>query len=208
MARVTGPLMSMGASGKFGGAMVFGVWKGRPTVRKLVTPANPKSAKQLGVRGMFGFLAAAWTALSASAKASYAEGALGKSISAFNQYMSVNRNRWQNFVCPSKSYPATESSTPLTITTQTLTGGVGMVTLAITPSGGTNIWGYAIFRDSAEIVTPSWANCVAVIDADGANAVTYVDTPLPAGTYHYRVGTIQDDGVFGTVKADGTATVS
>lgn len=46
MAKVTGPLMSMDASGKFGGALVFGKWKGRPTVRQLVTPANPNSAGQ------------------------------------------------------------------------------------------------------------------------------------------------------------------
>ena len=46
MAKVTGPLMSMDASGAFGGALVFGKWKGRPTVRQLVTPANPQSANQ------------------------------------------------------------------------------------------------------------------------------------------------------------------
>ena len=46
MAKVTGPLMSMDASGAFGGALVFGKWKGRPTVRQLVTPSNPKSANQ------------------------------------------------------------------------------------------------------------------------------------------------------------------
>jgi hypothetical protein len=46
MAKVTGPLMSMDASGGFGGTLVFGKWKGRPTVRQLVTPSNPKSANQ------------------------------------------------------------------------------------------------------------------------------------------------------------------
>ena len=50
MAKVTGPLMSMDASGKFGGALVFGKWKGRPTVRQLVTPANPQSAGQVAAR--------------------------------------------------------------------------------------------------------------------------------------------------------------
>jgi hypothetical protein len=50
MAKVTGPLMSMDASGKFGGALVFGKWKGRPTVRQLVTPANPQSANQVEAR--------------------------------------------------------------------------------------------------------------------------------------------------------------
>jgi len=46
MAKVTGPLMSMDASGAFGGALVFGKWKGRNTVHQLVTPANPNSAGQ------------------------------------------------------------------------------------------------------------------------------------------------------------------
>jgi uncharacterized protein YfiM (DUF2279 family) len=42
--------MSMDASGAFGGAMVFGKWKGRPTVRQLVTPSNPATAGQVLVR--------------------------------------------------------------------------------------------------------------------------------------------------------------
>lgn len=50
MAKVTGPLMSMEASGAFGGALVFGKWKGRPTVRQLVIPSNPKSANQTVAR--------------------------------------------------------------------------------------------------------------------------------------------------------------
>lgn len=52
MAKVSGPLMSMDASGKFGGALVFGKWKGRPTVRQLVTPANPQTAGQVAARNM------------------------------------------------------------------------------------------------------------------------------------------------------------
>ena len=50
MAKVSGPLMSMDASGAFGGALVFGKWKGRPTVRQLVTPSNPQSAGQTEAR--------------------------------------------------------------------------------------------------------------------------------------------------------------
>jgi hypothetical protein len=46
MAKATGPLFSMDASGGFGGALVFGKWKGRNTVRQLVKPANPQSAGQ------------------------------------------------------------------------------------------------------------------------------------------------------------------
>jgi len=46
MAKVTGPLMSMDASGSFGGAMVHGNRLGTHVVRALVTPANPMSANQ------------------------------------------------------------------------------------------------------------------------------------------------------------------
>lgn len=46
MAKVSGPLMSMDARGKFGNTLVFSGWKGRPTVRQLVTPSNPQSANQ------------------------------------------------------------------------------------------------------------------------------------------------------------------
>jgi hypothetical protein len=46
MAKVSGPLMSMQASGKFGGSLVFGNRLGSNVVRLLVTPANPMSANQ------------------------------------------------------------------------------------------------------------------------------------------------------------------
>lgn len=50
MAKVSGPLMSMDARGAFGGTLVFGNWKGRPTVRQLVKPSNPATAGQVAVR--------------------------------------------------------------------------------------------------------------------------------------------------------------
>lgn len=46
MAKTTGPLMSLDASGSFGGTLVFSKWKGRGYVRQLVTPANPHAAGQ------------------------------------------------------------------------------------------------------------------------------------------------------------------
>lgn len=52
MAKVSGPLMSMDASGGFGGTLVFGKWKGRPVVRQLVRPANPRSADQEEARNI------------------------------------------------------------------------------------------------------------------------------------------------------------
>jgi hypothetical protein len=50
--------MSMDASGKFAGTLVFTRWKGRPCVRQLVQPSNPQSAGQLTARNAVRVLAA------------------------------------------------------------------------------------------------------------------------------------------------------
>lgn len=50
MAKVSGPMMSMDARGKFGNALVFTAWKGRQVVRKFVVPANPRAQGQEDAR--------------------------------------------------------------------------------------------------------------------------------------------------------------
>lgn len=54
MAKVTGPLYSMSASGKIADAMVFFGWKGVNVVRQWLKPANPKSAGQGDARIIMG----------------------------------------------------------------------------------------------------------------------------------------------------------
>jgi len=46
MAKTTGPLFSISASGTIAKAMVFGTWKGRNVVRRWVVPENPESTLQ------------------------------------------------------------------------------------------------------------------------------------------------------------------
>jgi len=54
MAKVTGPLMSMSASGSIGKAITFAAWKGTSYVRELVIPHNPQSNDQGDVRLVLG----------------------------------------------------------------------------------------------------------------------------------------------------------
>jgi len=56
MAKVTGPLFSISASGKIADAMVHFPWKGLSIVRKWLKPANPQSANQGNRRVMLGGL--------------------------------------------------------------------------------------------------------------------------------------------------------
>jgi len=51
MAKLKAPLMSLGASGALGKALVFFPWKGIDAVREYVIPSNPKTALQTTQRG-------------------------------------------------------------------------------------------------------------------------------------------------------------
>lgn len=54
MSKVTGPLFSLDARNKLGGAIVYSIWKGRNYVRRLIVPANPKSDDQAQARLFMG----------------------------------------------------------------------------------------------------------------------------------------------------------
>lgn len=54
MAKVTGPLMSISASGKIADSIVFFGWKGHQCVRQWLKPANPQTAAQGDQRIMLG----------------------------------------------------------------------------------------------------------------------------------------------------------
>jgi len=208
MAVLTGPLMSLDASGTIGKTVTYSKWKGRHYARSRVVPKNPKSVMQTGVRAMMGWLSKRWTSISANNKLTWAALAASKEITKFNAFVGANLSRWQINQTPTDANPAAEASAGLTITTQTLTGAEGYATIEMTPSGATSIAGFIIFRDDAEIVSPNWANAIAVVSADGANKVTYTDTPLEAKTWHYRTAAFNVDGVIGTIKTDGTAVVT
>jgi len=62
MAKVTGPLFSLSASGQIAKSLVFMKWKGIDDVRKYVIPANPKSTDQLIQRGIFEDAVTEWHA--------------------------------------------------------------------------------------------------------------------------------------------------
>lgn len=51
MAKLKGPLFSLGASGALGKALVFFPWKGLDVAREYVVPSNPKTAAQTTQRG-------------------------------------------------------------------------------------------------------------------------------------------------------------
>jgi len=205
MARVTGPLHSDTASGTFAKSLTYSKWKGRPYVRECVTPLNPKAAKQLGVRSMMRFLATAWAAIKVASAPSWHDDAVARSISDFNQYVSQNLLRWQNWLAPTQSWPAAMSSAAQTITTMTPVGGEGQVNLALAWTTNSDDWCAAIMRSPATITVFDWTKVVAVVAPTSAGVVTYIDSPLVAGNYYYSAVIMNKDGKMGTPKASSAA---
>lgn len=59
MAKVTGPLMSLDASGSIASTITFSKWKGRNYVRQLTIPSNPSTGAQVAIRLALGAIAKA-----------------------------------------------------------------------------------------------------------------------------------------------------
>lgn len=60
MAKVTGPLLSLGASGSIAKTIVVSKWRGKTYIRQHVIPANPKTTGQLMTRTVFKLLTQMW----------------------------------------------------------------------------------------------------------------------------------------------------
>lgn len=68
MAKVTGPLMSLDASGTVGKTATFSKWKGRNYVRLRVTPQNPQTEEQATSRTYLGAIGQALSSILTRAK--------------------------------------------------------------------------------------------------------------------------------------------
>lgn len=208
MVLVTGPLGGFSASGSLAGSLVFSSWKGRAYVRRLVTPSNPNTGLQKGVRSMWKFLAQNWAGLTTVEQDTWDDRAAATVISPFNAYVSLNQRVWRNFQTPGQQDPIGDTgsvgSTPVwsaaAATRQiTLTNGLGVA--------GNN-WGRSIHKGATGF-QPSVGNCIAIILLDqDANDILFVDTPLPAGEVFYNATDFTDDGVQSAPLGEVSATVS
>ena len=74
MAKVTGPFMSVDASGTIYKTLTASIWKGRNYIRGYFRPTNPNTEAQQTQRGLMADAVAAWQALVAVTPDSGAEG--------------------------------------------------------------------------------------------------------------------------------------
>lgn len=106
MAKVTGPLMSLDASGAFADTMVFAKWKGINYSRQYSVPSNPQTENQVKVREYFTAAVAAWQAETQETKDAWNTAANGQQLSGFNLYVSgfINYKNANNGTAPASPF--------------------------------------------------------------------------------------------------------
>lgn len=208
MVKLAGPCMSLGASGKLGGALVFSGWKGRPYARTLVTPANPKSVGQVSVRAMMKWLSQQWKNIGAGPQATWEDRAKVSNVSPFNAYCGYNLFRWRNFLAPTDSFPeATDDTAPVegvlaaVASERTIT-----VTQPVTTAN--DGWGIAFFRGLVTGFDSGYDNLKHIGLVDGTDDVVFIDTPLAPDEYFYVIRSITKDGQLGDQSSEVDATVT
>ena len=205
MATVAGPALSFDASGKFGGTLVFSKWKGRPVVRQLVIPANPKTAAQTAVRAAMRWGSREWAQLSAVEQATWEAPAKPTNILPFNAFIKQGQDNIAQDMGYQSEYPAPTAAAPGIVTAPAATGGAGQADLSWVDSLGANDFGHIVYAALNAVVTPSPQNIRGIADMTDLGIII---RELEPGTWHFKVKTFNTAGVLGTATADFTATVT
>lgn len=208
MVRVNAPALSLEASGKLGGAVVFARWKGRPYARVLVVPANPRSGGQVGMRAMLKWLSTQWAGLASGVKSTWETMAKSLVISPFNAYTHVNQARWRNFKAPGQDSTIAETGTQPTLGTLAATAGVRSITVTQPITAAGDGWGVLFFSKTTSSISTSF-DCLKYIGAIvGTANVVFVYSPLAPGTYYFKIRAFTKEGALGSESSEVSATVT
>lgn len=208
MVRVQAPALSLQASGSIAGAMVYSTWKGRPYVRSLVKPANPRSGGQVGMRAMLKFLAQDWTNVSDANQATWEDRAKQAVVSEFNSFVGYNQFRWRDFLAPTQHDPEADTDTPATLGALSLTAGVRSITVTQAVTTAADGWCILIFRSPTGTFATAFDNLIAVKPISGTDDVVHVDSPLDPGTYYYDTREGTEDGQLSAETGEENETVT
>lgn len=185
MAVVSAPLLSFTASGQVAKTQVYATWKGRPYVRRLVTPSNPRSTEQTKTRNTFTFLSDTWKLAPADFRAPWTAYAKGLVMTDRNAWIKINNGLLRSLTDLAGIILSPGAAGGLSVT-PTLTGGAGSITVALTapsplPAGWSIVAavGAAIEDQNPQLAT----NLQIVAGSDSTSPYSVVLTGLAAGDY-------------------------
>lgn len=207
--------MSLGASGSVAKTITFASWKGRSYVRRLVIPANPRSAAQVASRAIIAFLSQAWKNISALNQATWQTRADAMKVSPFNAYTSTNQKGMSQFPAntsaPSKMDNPARTGTQDTLTGFGGTGGKGQVVVQGTITTKASGWGIIVEASTASGPPDTRSSIIFIIDTtaniSGSTAIATI-TGLAPGVYNLAYAMFTDDGNLQAQQTAGSFTVT
>lgn len=150
MAKLTGPLLSFGARGSVGKALVVSKWRGVVYARQHVVPANPQTAAQTAVRSLFAYLREMWKLAPTEVIDTWDSFAQGRPFTGMNKFVGENvrvlngETDMNNFI----GSPGSKGGLPPTAFSATTGGASGEIdfdfTVPAAPSGWTLLSSVAI----------------------------------------------------------------
>ncbi len=214
MARLTAPLLSLTASGTIANSLTYATWKGIPYVRTRVIPANPKSAAQQEVRGIFSTLNEMWKRMPLIARQPFIDAANGQPMTSRNKHIQAN-------------VKILIDETTLDKLVMSIAGGSAVIPDSVTPDVATPLH---LKVTAAEPTAPAgytWKSLEVAAIADGdpspvitlttyadtiVDPITGVDLTVPADDYQYAAWAIwtrdSDSKEFASAAVRGQATVT
>lgn len=135
MAKLTAPLLSMGARGQIGKSMVVAKWRGIDYARQHVVPANPRTTAQQNNRTRFALLREMWKLAPPTVQAPWTAFATGRPFLNFNKFVGENNrllNGATDFSTAIMSPGARGGLPPLNMVAATGVG-TGEITVTVTP---------------------------------------------------------------------------
>lgn len=175
MARLTGPLMSLTASGTIADTITYADWKGIQYARTRVVPANPQSVEQVKTRDVFRYLGDLYKYMPAIAREPWIESVVGIPMTPQNKILSSNVSRIRD-----------ETDLDLLVLSPGAHGGPPPSSITPTPGAGT--MSVAVSVPSAP---PGWtltgAQGVMVLDQDPHDTLEETPTAVEDLTAAYTL---------------------
>jgi len=204
MASTKAPLFGLDASGTIGKAITFSKWRGRTYVRRHTTPANPKSALQVGMRACMKFITQAWAGFGASVQDDWATLAAPDNITYLNACVRDCQTRSRMNLGMRRSPDDTAGTTPSAPTIDSVTAQPKSLVIAWTVGANAPQLAWRIHRSLTGTFDRDISNLVAVVAAADSE---YTDTGLTTGTtYYYEITGQNNDGELGTASAEDSGT--
>jgi len=176
----------------------------KPTTRNIISrrtrPHDTRTAAQIALRKTWVFCSYQWARFTPDERAAWI-------VLKPRNFFADMLKRWTLLHAPAKLPDGSTDPSSITITAASATPSLRAIALGFTPSSATLLWGIVILRSTAEIVTPNPLTAIIFYPTKTANAVSYLDSPLLPGSYHYRAAAFESTGKLGPFSNDVFATV-